>query len=115
MHEYSLVASLIELVLQELDRHNADFVSKIIVSVGERANIEKTLLISAFDILKTEYKSLSECKIDIITEQLLLECRDCQKSFHSLNDPNCPFCNSKDTIIISGREIKLEKLELEIL
>ncbi|STQ87018.1 hydrogenase/urease nickel incorporation protein HypA [Helicobacter muridarum] len=114
MHEYSIVASLIEIMLDEVYKHNADFVSEVVVSVGERANIEKTLLVSAFDVLKTEYKSLCECKITIIMEQLLLECQDCNKSFHSLNSPDCPFCESQNTTIIAGREIRLEKLELEI-
>lgn len=114
MHEYSIVASLIEIMLDEIYKHNADFASEVVVSVGERANIEKTLLISAFDILKTEHKSLCECKITIIMEELLLECQICKKSFHSINNPNCPFCASQNTTIIAGREIRLEKLELEI-
>lgn len=114
MHEYSVVSSLIEIVLQEAQNHNADSIIEIVVSVGERANIEKSLLISAFEVLKVEYKQLYHTKIAIITEKLLLECVDCAMSFYSLNNPTCPFCGSKNTIITQGRDIKLEKLELEI-
>lgn len=114
MHEYSVVASLIEICLQHLQAHNAQSVQTITISVGQRANIEQSLLISAFEVLKTEYSELSQAKIAIITEKLTLECKDCDYSFCSLDNPICPNCQSTNTHIVAGRDIKLENLELEI-
>ena len=114
MHEYSVVASLLDLCLEQLESNNAKAISHIVVSVGERANIDKTLLVSAFDVLKVEYKEICNAKIAIITEKLMLECRTCGGDFHSLDNPVCPFCDSRDTFISQGRDIRLEKLELEI-
>ncbi len=113
MHEYSIIASLIELCLTHLQEHNAQNVQNIIVSVGERANVDKNLLQSAFEVLQTEYKALNHTTLILITEELLLECRDCYATFHSLDNPTCPQCGSKNTHIIKGRDIKLERLELE--
>ncbi len=114
MHEYSIISSLFSICLEYLESHNATSIQKVIVSVGERANIEKSLLISAFETLKIEYSALSNAKIAIITQKLLLECNECKHSFHSVENPTCPMCQSTDTYIIKGRDIKLESLELEI-
>ena len=114
MHEYSVVASLIDIVLAEAKRQGADSVLKAIVSVGQRSNIEKTLLVSAFEALKVEYEILEKAEIVIITEEILFSCKDCDHSFHSLQSPICPLCGSKNTEIVKGREIRLESLELEL-
>lgn len=113
MHEYSVVASLVELCLTHLKEQNAQNVENIIVSVGERANIDKQLLQSAFEVLQVEYEPLKNTILTIITEELLLECRDCKATFRSLDNPTCPQCKSKNTYIVKGRDIKLERLELE--
>lgn len=113
MHEYSVVASLIDLCLTHLKEQNAQKVQNIVVSVGERANIDRQLLQSAFEVLQVEYESLKNTTLTIIKEELLLLCRDCNATFHSLDNPTCPQCNSKNTYITKGRDIKLERLELE--
>ncbi len=113
MHEYSIISSLIDMCFQHLQENNAKKVIEITISVGERSNIDKNLLISAFEVLKSEYNELSCTKIAIITENLLLECNDCKHTFHSLDNPICPKCDKKNTTIIKGRDIKLERIELE--
>ncbi|RDU67529.1 hydrogenase/urease nickel incorporation protein HypA [Helicobacter didelphidarum] len=114
MHEYSVIASLLELCMEQIRINHATNATNIIISVGERSNIEKSLLISAFDILKVEYDELSHAEITIITEQVSIECNDCKQSFHNLENPTCPFCKSENTFIAKGRDIKLESIELEI-
>ncbi len=113
MHEYSIISSLIDICFQHLKENNAKSIIEIVVSVGERSNIDRNLLISAFEVLKVEYNELSFAKIAIITENLLLECNNCKHTFHSLDNPICNKCGSKDTTIIKGRDIRLEHLELE--
>lgn len=113
MHEYSVVSSLIDLCLTHLKDNGAQNVQNIVVSVGERANIDKQLLQSAFEVLQVEYEQLKNTTLTLTTETLLLECRDCHSTFHSLDNPTCPKCNGKNTYISKGRDIKLERLELE--
>ena len=113
MHEYSIVASLLELCLTHLQEHNAAKVQNIVVSVGERSNIDKNLLQSAFEVLQTEYDSIKDATLTLTIEKILLECKDCKSTFHSLDNPACPKCESKNTHIIQGRDIRLESLSLE--
>lgn len=113
MHEYSIVASLLELCLTHLQEHDAARVQNIVVSVGERSNIDKSLLQSAFEVLQVEYDSIKDATLTLTTEKLLLECKDCKNTFHSLDNPACPNCNSKNTHITQGRDIRLEQLSLE--
>lgn len=112
MHEYSVVASLLDLCLIHLQERNAVKVENIVVSVGERANIDKSLLQSAFEILQVEYDSIKDATLTLTTEKLLLECKDCENTFHNLDDPTCPNCKSKNTHITQGRDIRLEQLSL---
>lgn len=114
MHEYSVVAALLETCMQHLESNNATAITAIKISIGQRANIDKTLLESAFDVLKADFEALSNAKIDIITKKLMLTCKDCGGEFHNLSNPTCPFCNGKNTQITQGRDILLESLELEI-
>lgn len=114
MHEYSVVASLLELCLEHVKENGATSVQNIVVSIGERANIDKTLLQSAFEVLQEEYECVRHATLTLTTEELLLECRECEATFHSLDNPTCPKCASKNTHIIKGRDIRLEQLELEI-
>ena len=113
MHEYSIIASLLELCLTHLQEHNAAKVQNIVVSVGERSNIDKSLLQSAFDVSQTEYDSIKDAPLTLTIEKILLECKDCKSTFHSLDNPACPKCESKNTHIIQGRDIRLESLSLE--
>lgn len=113
MHEYSIIASLLELCLTHLQEHNATKVQNIVVSVGERSNIDKNLLQSAFEVLQTEYDSIKDATLTLTIEKILLECKDCKSTFHSLDNPACPKCESKNTHIIQGRDIRLESLSLE--
>ncbi len=112
MHEYSVVQSLLQICLSYLEENSATSVTRIVVSIGQRANMDRTLFISAFEILKDEYKALHKAKMDIITKELLLECRVCKNVFHSIENPTCT-CGSKDTHIVQGRDVMLESLELE--
>ena len=113
MHEYSIVASLLELCLTHLQEHNAAKVQNIVESVGERSNIDKSLLQSAFEVLQPEYDSIKDATLTLTIEKILLECKDCKSTFHSLDNPACPKCESKNTHIIQGRDIRLESLSLE--
>lgn len=114
MHEYSIISNLLQTCLEHIESNNAKSLTKVVVSVGQRANIEPSLLESAFEVLKCESNLTRNAKIAIITQELLLECRICKNRFHSLDNPTCQACGSKDTFIAKGRDIMLESLELEL-
>ncbi len=52
MHEYSLVASLVERVEDEARRAGATSVERIQVQIGDRAGVERELFATAFDTFK---------------------------------------------------------------
>ena len=52
MHEYSLVAALVERVEEAARTAGASSVERIQVSIGDRAGVERELFATAFDTFK---------------------------------------------------------------
>jgi Zn finger protein HypA/HybF involved in hydrogenase expression len=52
MHEYSLVAALVERVEEEARKHCASAVERIEVHIGDRAGVERELFATAFNAFK---------------------------------------------------------------
>ncbi|PAF44967.1 hydrogenase maturation nickel metallochaperone HypA [Helicobacter sp. 11S02629-2] len=123
MHEYSIASHLLSLCEENFEKALKDndlnpldtkaYISKIVVSIGERSNIEPKLLESAFSILQVESPCTKDSILEIIRVPLSFKCETCGHSFYSSTSPLCPNCNSSHTQIVDGREIRLEKLEIE--
>jgi hydrogenase nickel incorporation protein HypA/HybF len=52
VHEYSIVASLIDRVQQEADAHGGARVHRLYVKIGELSGVEVDLLKTAFDTFR---------------------------------------------------------------
>ena len=52
MHEYSIVAALVERVTEEAERRHATRIDKIVVRIGDRAGVERELLATAFETFR---------------------------------------------------------------
>ncbi|PAF49006.1 hypothetical protein BKH43_07375 [Helicobacter sp. 13S00401-1] len=122
MHEYSIASHLLSLCEENFEQALKDsapstlekaYISKIVVSIGERSNIEPKLLESAFSILKVESACTKDSILELTKIPLSLKCKECGFTFHSTTSPLCPNCHSTNTDIVDGREIRLEKLEIE--
>ena len=74
MHEYSLVAALVERVEDEARRKGACAVERIEVRIGDRAGVERELFATAFDTFKQGI--CAQAALDIVAtpgDEILLE------------------------------------------
>lgn len=115
MHEYSVVASLIELCEENARKHNSSEVSKILVSIGERSNMDKSLFISAFEAFREESEICKNAELEIRDEKVSLKCKECHYEFEpeNLNYGICPKCGNTNLEISKGNEMLLLSLELK--
>jgi hydrogenase nickel incorporation protein HypA/HybF len=113
MHELSLVASVFEILEEQARAHGATRVTAVVLKVGVMSGAVPDLLESAFETYKKG--TLAEtARLEIVVVPVKLRCPDCGGStVHEDADFSCAACGSRRVEIIEGRELVVERIELE--
>jgi hydrogenase nickel incorporation protein HypA/HybF len=113
MHELSLVASIFEVLEEKAREHGAARVTKVVLEVGRMSGAVSELLESAFDTYKKG--TLAEgARLEIVLVPVKLRCPDCGgEAVREDTDFSCAACGSRRVEIVAGRELVVEKIELE--
>ncbi len=116
MHEYSIVASLIDMCESHANEHKATNVAKVYIAIGERSGVDSMLIKSAFDTFKAQSPLCKMAEIEIEYQPIMLHCQACGYDFkgENLTYSTCPACNKKEVIITQGKELHLLKLEMDV-
>ncbi|MDD8031814.1 MAG: hydrogenase maturation nickel metallochaperone HypA [Acidobacteriota bacterium] len=118
MHELSLVADLFTIIEEQASRAGAKRVTKVSVSVGELAGVVPELFRSAFQSYK-KGTIADKARLQLKMVKIKFKCRNCGHELTTRNIMDesfsyvCPACGSKDMELIAGRDLYLEKLEIE--
>ncbi len=114
MHEYSVVASLIELCEEHVIANQAKSVEKVVVVIGERSAMDKSLFISAFEAFREESACCKDAILEILDQKVSLQCKDCGLIFEpdDMDYGECKACQSHHLEMIKGKEMYLMRLEL---
>jgi hydrogenase nickel insertion protein HypA len=111
MHEYSIVASLIDRVQKEAAAHGGTRVHRLHVKIGEQSGVEIDLLKTAFDTFcERTICEGAELKIDIVA--VAWECPACHCAVKRGAILRCETCE-RPARMIQGDEIILERIEME--
>ncbi len=114
MHELSLIAQLFEIMNKKAAEEKARKITFVKLKVGALSGAVPELLESAFHIYKKDSLA-SEAKLAIEKIPLRVQCQDCQAEFFKDDFIlTCSACCSTRLKILSGTELLLEKMELEI-
>lgn len=111
MHEYSIVASLIDRVQQEAAAHEGARVHRLHVKIGELAGVEIDLLKTAFDTFR-ERTICDGAELEINTVAPSWACPTCGKSLERGSILRCTVCG-RPARMVQGDEIILERIEME--
>ncbi|WP_263832680.1 hydrogenase maturation nickel metallochaperone HypA/HybF [Sulfurospirillum oryzae] len=112
MHEYTIVASLIDLCEKEAKKHHAKAIKHLQVSVGRLSGIEIHFLEQCFDTFKEE-TICHDATLSIELCDVVLLCSSChEKSVVSENHFICPKCYSEDVAMIGGQELHVKSIEI---
>ncbi|GAA7557165.1 hydrogenase/urease nickel incorporation protein HypA [Helicobacter pylori] len=114
MHEYSVVSSLIALCEEHAKKNQAHKIERVVVGIGERSAMDKSLFVSAFETFREESLVCKDAVLDIVDEKVELECKDCLHVFkpNALDYGVCEKCHSKNVVITQGNEMRLLSLEM---
>lgn len=114
MHELSIVASLFEILEEKAKEQKAKKIVLVKLQVGHLSGVVPDFLITAFDIYKKDTIG-AEAKLEIEKVPLRVQCERCHKEI--IKDDFifiCDHCGSTDLKTLSGTELLLEKMELEL-
>lgn len=112
MHEYSLVQALVEQVDQQVRAHHASGVHSVSVRIGAMAGVDVELFTTAY----TTFRERTVCEhaalhVDVVPA--VWACPSCNAAIERGRPLQCPVCG-EPARLVSGDEIMLDRLELEV-
>lgn len=112
MHEYSIVQALVTQVEQQARKHKASAVHSLELRIGELSGVEVGLLKTAYDLFRA--KTVCEnAELRVVSVKACWACRACGAEIATGGPLRCPACGEAARLV-SGDEILLERLELEV-
>ena len=112
MHEYSVARSLMSTIEASAAEHHASSVQRVHLRIGEHAGIEVDLLKSAFTLVR-ERTICSEADLEVVISPAEWQCSFCGQVIPRGTRLQCSECDVPARMI-SGDEIMLERLEMEV-
>jgi hydrogenase nickel incorporation protein HypA/HybF len=113
LHEMALAQGILEVALDTAAKHGAAKIGRIKLLVGQMTNAEPEALKFCFGALSAG--SIAEgAELDITITPLRGRCKECGHEFTVERFFFvCPLCQSAAIDIVSGRELRVENLEVE--
>lgn len=114
MHELSVAQALVEQVEDLVARHGAQGVASIRLRIGPLAGVVPELLVTAFPMAAAG-TPVAGAELECLPSPLRVRCQTCGAESDAL--PNrllCGSCGDWHTQVISGDEMILERVELDI-
>jgi len=111
VHEYSIVASLIDRVQQEAEARGSSRVHRLHVKIGELAGVELDLMKTAFDTFR-ERTICDGAELSIHAVSASWACPSCKRTVERGAILRCDTCG-RPARMVQGDEIILERIEME--
>jgi len=112
MHEYSIVASLVDRVQRVVDDHPGATVRRLHVRIGELAGVEVELLKTAYDTFR-ERTVCEGAELDVEPVAAVWQCPQCARAIDAGDVLRCPTCQ-RPARLLAGDDIILERVEMEV-
>jgi hydrogenase nickel incorporation protein HypA/HybF len=107
MHEFSLIASIMDMAVASAREHHIDHVTAIELEIGQAAGVVPEALQFAWDSVKKD-TLLQHTALLIKNVPLCLKCRTCNSEYRAGElFEVCPECGDFNPEIISGKELRL--------
>jgi hydrogenase nickel incorporation protein HypA/HybF len=115
MHEFSIVSSLLEQVLEIAKSNNALKVNEVEIEAGVIRQIVPEIMTTAWEsIIVDTIADGSVLKITVAPA--IAKCRICENQFElKVDNYLCPECLKADVDFISGNDIMLKSIECQTL
>ncbi|RLC25960.1 MAG: hydrogenase maturation nickel metallochaperone HypA [Deltaproteobacteria bacterium] len=113
MHEMSIAQSLIDIIREEMARHNACRLRSVRLRIGRLSAIVPESLSFCFEIITTG-TDLEGAKLLMDLVPLRGRCRQCGREFEIEEYAfECPLCGGPDIETTAGRELSIVDMEVD--
>jgi hydrogenase nickel incorporation protein HypA/HybF len=114
MHELSVTQSILDISLEYARNNQAKQIVAIQLQIGEVTDFDDEWIQRYFDFV-SKGTMAEGAKLRITRIPAKLQCQSCSFVFpldRTTWESQCPSCRSKDTQLISGKEFRVEALEV---
>ena len=113
MHEQSIVESLLAIAIENAEKAKASKILRIYLVVGDLSGVVDEAVEFYFSFLSRNTIA-EQASIFFMHTPAQLRCRNCNITFTPERlDFHCPECKEQQTEIIGGRELYIERMEVE--
>ena len=113
MHELSIAVNIVEIAEESARRENANIITDITIDVGAQSGVVLEALKMAMESANKD-TMLESANIIINVIEAEVKCLECG-TFYAPDDlfTPCPKCNSLQTEIVKGKDLKVRSLSIE--
>ncbi len=113
MHELAIAESLLEIIVDESQKHGLERIHKVKLQIGEFAAVVPDSLLFCFELVSKDTVA-SGALIEIETIGITGRCDRCDITFEIENQVFlCPKCGEAVLELLSGRELSVMSIEGE--
>lgn len=109
MHELSIVKDIFD-TLEGHYGSRVEDVQQIQVTAGLLSNVQPVLIQNAFDAFITENRGYADMELEVIVNDILAYCDDCQKNFPVHYHRFVCSCGRSSSTIVQGNELYISKV-----
>lgn len=114
MHELSLAKDIVEMVYQYVPAGEINEVKFVVIKVGQFSGVVADSLKFSYQAI-TSQTDLESSELEIIDIPFRLKCHNCNKvTSNEFGMMICDECGSADTEILSGCELKVQEVKLNM-
>jgi hydrogenase nickel incorporation protein HypA/HybF len=113
MHELAITQNMLDIALEQAEKHNACKITKINLVVGEMSGVVDECVLFYFDFLSKDTIA-SDATLSFERIPIKAHCYDCDITF-PLSEFNwvCPNCQGSNIKVVAGRELYIDSMEME--
>ena len=114
MHELSIVSSVVEQVIESLEKYPGARVTEVRLKVGTLASVVEDSLQFCYGIA-TDETPLEGSRLVVNIVPVTVHCAACgsEGPIESLQSFRCPDCGEPSSDIRQGRELEIDSIEIE--
>lgn len=116
MHEYSIVEGVLDSVIPAAEKAGADRIVCVRLRVGDMTEVVQESLDFMWGICCEQRGPMVEgCRLEVEYVYPRSACLKCGQEFeHDRFHLKCPECGSASTMLLSGRELEIASMDVDI-